>query len=181
MHHQPTWNFSKLIEGRKSLSVSSHSWCLGSGQLPILNHSSPMSLVPFPQFSFLISITLYQLTLHLHQAKSNVPFPDSHVPFLITNVKDSWWNNSPSTQSLLELVSKVLPLVSLFIFRQYYDYAALINGFSDDLGLLGLGRGPLGLARLTKNKMLDIDEDQEDTEKFSDEKDDTITILERLY
>ena len=68
-----------------------------------------------------------------------------------------------------------------FTFRQYYDYAALINGYSDDLGLLGLGRGPLSLARLSKNKMLDIDEGQEDNEKFSDEKDDTLTILERLY
>ena len=37
------------------LSVSSHSLCLGSGQLPIQNHSSPMSNVHFPLFPFPIS------------------------------------------------------------------------------------------------------------------------------
>ena len=70
----------------------------------------------------------------------------------------------------------------MLIFRGYYDYAALINGYTDDLGLLGLGRGPLSLGRLSKNKMLDIEEDDSKSEKLTDAEDhDTLTILERFY
>ena len=49
----------------------------------------------------------------------------SHV--LISNLKDSWWNNSTSTQSLLELDSKVLPLVSIVGMGRglYFSYQAL--------------------------------------------------------